>query len=758
MTNFQQVTHQKIRKDALDKVTGKARYTADLSPTEVFHVAVLRSPHHHAKIKSIDINKAENSPGVVQIITAEDIPGEKIFGAIIPDRAVLASEVVRQKGEPIALVISRTKKQAHEAIRKINIEYQELPSVHDPEEALMEKAAPVHPDGNLLIEYDQGRGNIQEGFEDSEVILEETFHLPRIYPAYLEPEAAVAQWQENGTLIVWVSSQKPFEDQLAISKVLGLPPEKVHVKSAEIGGAFGGKEDSALPILAALAAYRVRGNVRIVNSRKESILAHPKRHAAAVKCKIGAKKDGTLQALEVTGIFDTGAYASYGPAIGGVFTEIATGAYNIPNSRVVNKVVYTNNLFSGAMRGFGAPQAIFPIECLMDRLAERLEMDPVEIRRKNILHKGDRTPIGVLLEEEPSLEACLDEVEKAIKELEEEEEPAPGKNSGLGFALLIQAMGLGRGLPDDTTTRITWLPDGGVSLDIGTPDMGQGTLTIGAQIAAERLGIDYEKVQVEPLDTSVSPNGGVTCASRMTYMVGNSVMKSADAAIQALIDKAAEELETSKENLSYRSGRIFMINDQNKSFPTEEISSRAAEEDLKIFGEETFSFPYPPEITPQDLPIGMPHIRFGYGAHVARVEVDPDFGTVEVKSFIAIHDVGKAINPVGVQGQIEGGVAMGVGYTLFEEVKLKSDGSWTDNLTEYLLPTSLDTPSIKSVILEHPEPSGPYGARGMAEMSMSPVAPAIINAVKNATGVALHKIPIHPEELINKGVVESKIL
>lgn len=753
MTKYKNITHSKIKKDARNKVTGQARYTADIPTEKAFHGVVLRSPHHHARILHLDIQKAQKAKGVIKVLTANDIPGQKIFGAIMQDRPVLASEVVRHQGEPIALVIAKTKKEARAACQKIVVKYEELLAVHDPHEALMETAPQIHPGGNLLLKYNQGRGNVAEGFQAADVILEETFHLPRIYPAYLEPEASLAQRQEDGTIIVWVSSQKPFEDQIAISQVLNLPLEKIHVRSAVIGGAFGGKEDSGLPILAALGAHLVQGDVKLVNTREESILAHPKRHPAVVTYKIGAKQDGTLLALAVEGVMDTGAYASYGPAIGGVFTEIAPGAYNTPNTQVTNSIVYTNNLFSGAMRGFGAPQAIFSIECMMDKLANALAMDPVELRRKNILHKGDRTPIGVLLEEEPSLNVCLDEVEKASKELKNRE-TSPGKLSGVGFALLIQAMGLGRGLPDNTTTSIRWLPEGGVCLDIGTPDMGQGTLTVGAQIAAEKLNLDYDQVDLARLDTATSPDGGVTCASRMTYMVGNSIIRSADAAIEALLRQAASLLDLPREKLDYQHGQVLVDNKPEQTFTAAEIASRAAENGIEIVGEETFSFPYPSEITPQDLPIGMPHIRFGYGAHVVRVEVDPAFGIVEVKEVHAIHDVGKALNPVGVEGQIEGGVAMGIGYSLLEEVKLKQNGLWTNNLTEYLLPTTLDTPKIKSVILENPEPSGPFGARGMAEMSMSPVAPAVVNAVRNATGKSLHSIPVQAEKLMEEESVQ----
>jgi CO/xanthine dehydrogenase Mo-binding subunit len=415
---------------------------------------------------------------------------------------------------------------------------------------------------------------------------------------------------------------------------------------------------------------------------------------------------------------------------------------------VITRVVYTNGPFSGAMRGFGAPQAAFALESMMDMMAGKLDIDPIALRRKNAWRKGDRTPTGVLLLQEPSIESCLDEAEKAIAKLGADQ-PTPGKLNGIGFALLVQTMGFGYGVPDDVTNRIEWLPDGRVRLDIGTPDLGQGTITVAAQIVAEALGISYDDVLVADLDTSISPNGGASCASRMTYMVGNASLLAVDRAIKTLLEQASRDLDQPLEKLSYREGKVFTGPNDCEGISVSEFSSRASEEGQVLVGEGTYSFPYPPEITPQDLPIGMPHVMFGYGVHVARVEVDPDFGTVDVKEIVAIHDIGRAINPVGVEGQIEGGVAMGIGYALLEEVKLKDDGSWTDSFTEYLLPTTLDMPRITPIILEHPEPSGPFGARGVAEMSLTPVAPAIANAVKKATGRRATSLPIKPQILVD---------
>jgi CO/xanthine dehydrogenase Mo-binding subunit len=745
MSELKTVTRSEIRMDSWGKVTGETQFVDDLSLENLLHGVVVRSPHHHARIVRISTEAAKRLDGVVAVLTADDVPGTKTFGAMIPDRPVLAFDVVRHKGEPVALVVAESKLVAQRGLKAVEAEYEELPSVFEPVKALRPDAARLHPNGNLITEYDLGCGDVEAGLAQSDVVLEETFRVPRVSPAYLEPEVAAARLAKDGTLSVWASSQQPFHDRDAICAVLNLPEEQVHVRVGAIGGAFGGKVDASLPILAALAAWAIKGTVKLVNTREESIQAHPKRHAGVLHTKMGA--DGKLIALSSEVHLDTGAYASFGPAVGALLSEVAPGPYRTPNVRVRTKVVYTNGPFAGAMRGFGAPQALFAVESMMDMMAAELGMDPIQFRRKNLWRQGERTPLGVLLREAPSLVACL---ERAAQENERLRQAAssPGKSSGVGVAAGIQPIGAGYGVPDDSTSRVEWLPDGRVRLDVGAPDMGQGTLTVAAQVAAEALGIGFESVQAAGLDTSVSPDGGMTVASRMTYMVGNAVQKAASRMIEVLLDEAAKALSLPCEELSYRGGRVYRGSDDAEGISVAEFTSRAAEEGRVMSGEATFSFPYPPEITPEDLPPGLPHVLFCYSAHVARVEVDSDLGTIDVKEIVAIHDVGRAINPVGVEGQIVGGVAMGVGYALQEEVKLKDDGGWTDSFTEYLLPTTLDTPHITPIILEYSEPSGPFGARGVGEAGVGPVAPAIANAVADATGVRVTSLPIRPEALV----------
>jgi len=748
MSELNVIGRSVFRKDALGKVTGEARYASDVAMEDLLHAAVLRSPFHHARIIDINVQEAKELAGVVSVITADDVPGSRTFGQLIPDRPVLAFDFVRHKGEPVAMVIGETRLAAQRALEAILVNYEELPAILEPEEALDPNRVKIHPEGNLIVEYNLGRGDMESGFAEADVIVDATFHTPRISPAYLEPEVAIANLQSDGTLVVWVSSQKPFLDQSTISRVLDIPEDRVQVKVATVGGSFGGKTDSGPPALASLAAWVTKRAVLLVNAREESFLAHPKRHPAKMHYKIGAKDDGTLVALSADIILDTGAYAHLGPAVGGTMTELAPGPYQTPNVRINTKVVYTNSPLSGSIRAFGAPQVSFAYESAMDMLAAKLDIDLIELRRKNIWRKNDTTVAGVKLRQAPTLDACLDHAAKAHGQLRQIT-PSPGRLSGVGVSLSLLSMGLGFHVPDRSTNRIEWLPDGRALQLLGTPDLGQGLITVAAQITAEGLELDFDSIEVATIDTLCSPDGGNTLASRTTLLVGNSILAAAEKAIEALLDYAAIELRVSREVLYYQQGHVFRTDDlETGGHPVSSFTSRAAEEGIVLSGEAEFSFFHPPD-TPKHLPEGMPHVMFCYGANVVRVEVDPDFGTVEVKDVVAIHDVGKAINPAAIEGQIEGGVVMGVGYATLENVELKDSGEWVDSYTEYLIPTALDAPTITSVIIEQEEPGGPYGAKGVAEMTVVSVAPAIANAVADATGKRIKSIPIRPEALIN---------
>jgi CO/xanthine dehydrogenase Mo-binding subunit len=745
-TELRIIGKSEVRKDAWAKVMGAAQYTADISLKELCYGTLVRSPQHHARILRIDTSEARSMPGVMAVLTSQDIPGSKTFGPFVQDQPVLAIDEVHHQGEPVVMVIAKSKSAARQAADRIRVEYEPLPAVFDPVEALVPGQPHVHPGGNLLSCYEVSSNDVAAGFAQADVILEEEFSVQRISPAYMEPENSLARWNPDDSLTVWVSSQKPFEDRKAIAEVLGLTLEKIQVLGAVIGGAFGGKEDSSIAILAALAAWAVRGSVQIVNARNESFVAHPKRHPARFHLKIGAKHDGALVALQAVVHMDTGAFASYGPAVGQLLTEVMPGPYHIPNTYVRTNVVYTHSPYAGAMRGFGSPQAHFAMECCMDMLAERLKMDPLELRRKNILRPGDKVSTQVMVDEGAlSLARYLDTAEEAREQFRKIR-PTTGKVSGIGFALAVQTMGLGAKVPDVSTHRLEWLPDGRVLIYLGAPDLGQGLATISEQIVAEALGLPFESVVTAPLDTLTSPDGGVTCASRMTYLVGNAMLTAADQIKRKLLENAAGMLRLPVRELIYDRGAVVVPG--GKQYLAGEFASRAADAGEPISAEATATFPYPEETTPQHLPIGMPHVKFVFAGQIVRVEVDPELGTVEVKDMLSLHDAGKVINRAALEGQIEGGVAMGIGYALYEDVALKSNRHWVDSFTEYLLPTARDMPDhVEIQVLEIPESSGPYGAKGVAEISLVPTAPAIANAVYDAVKIRVKDLPITAEKL-----------
>jgi CO/xanthine dehydrogenase Mo-binding subunit len=731
------------RKDALEKVTGAARYVADLPADGALWAAVLRSPHHSARVVSLRTGRARRAPGVAAVVTAADVPGERCYAAIIADQPALAGEVVRHKGEPVALVVARTREAARSALGLVEVEYQELPAVLDPVAALEPGAPAVHPGGNLLTRYQFTTGDPDAAFAVADLVLEETFRVQRVAPGALEPEACLARWEDDGSLTLWVSSQKPFSDRRNVAAVLGLPEERVRVLSAVVGGAFGGKEDSGIAVLAGLAAWASRGTVRLVNDRWESFLAHPKRHPAVIRYRLAARRDGTLLAADVVSHLDTGAYASYGPAVAGIFTESLTGAYRIPAVRVDTRLAYTHTPFSGAFRGFGGPQAHFAVEGMVDLLAARLSLDPLEVRRRNAVGPGDRHYTGVPLDRSArSVGRILSELERARERLRRVE-PAPGRRAGVGVSLSVQSMGLGAHVPDDSTARLVWLPDGRVAVRAGSPDLGQGLGVASEQVAAEALGLPCARVVTLPLDTAASPDGGVTCASRMTYLTGNALRAAAALLSARLVEAAAGVVGRPAAELRYQAGEVLLPG--GGRLAAAEVAARLAQGGGRLAAEATASFPYPPERTPQEYPAGIPHVLHTFGGQVARVEVDPELGTVAVTHVVAVHDVGKAVNPAAVEGQIEGAVAQGIGYALSEDMPLKPGGEWVDGFTEYLLPTARDVPRIECVLVEEPDDFGPWGAKGVGEMGVAPTAPAVAGAIHDAVGVRLTRLPASPE-------------
>lgn len=748
------VGRPRIRIDAPSKVLGTASYVGDLQTDGAAYGAVLRSPHHHARILALDTGPAQAHPGVLAVLTAADVLGRNGFGVIVPDQPVLADGTVRFEGEAVALVVAESESAARQALHLVHVEYEPLPQVFDPEQALQPDSTLVHPEGNLLGHRQMRRGNAETALRAAEVVVAPTFETPFVDHAYLEPEAALAEWQDDGRLTVWASSQHPYRDRSQIAASLGLPEHNIRVINPAIGGAFGGKDDITLQILASLAAMVTRKTVRLINNREESILSHTKRHSARMRYTLGATRDGQLLGLRAEIYCDTGPYASFGPSVGGLMTELATGPYRIPNVAVDTYIVRTNNPVGGAMRGFGAPQVNFAIESCMEMLARRLNIDAIDFRLRNCLGEGDSFATGLVLKGPVPMEECLRQARRARDGLKRQAGSAERKSCGVGVASSVLSIGYGPGVRDQCATELEWLPEGGVLVRQSSPDLGQGLQTVAAQFAAEDLDLPLEQISLTRCDTESAPDSGASNASRMTYLLSNSIHLGANDALASLLAEAADTLGLPPEELVYRGGVVHSEGDPSLRVSSAELAARAAERGRRLMGKGVFEFPYPDDL-PGDLGPGLPHTIFCFGAQVAAVEVDMDLGTVRVTDVFAIHDVGRIVNPLTAAGQIEGGIGQGLGYALCEGMRRREDGHWANTFAEYLLPTALDGPRITTKLIEYHEPSSPWGAKGAGEQGTVPTASAAANAIADAIGVHVTSLPIEPEKLIKPAVLRE---
>jgi len=737
------------RPDVRAKVTGQARYAADLRFEGMLYAAVLRSAHAHARVRRLEVSPAHSRPGVVAVLTAGDIPGRRTHGLLRQDWPVLVGEgeKVRYVGDALAVVVAETPAQAEEARSAIAVEYEVLPGVFSPQEALAEGAPQVHTGGNLLKHIRVRKGDVAAGLAQAEVVVEETFRTPTIEHAFLEPEAAVAvpdrsPGQEGVT--VYVGSQIPFADRDQIAASLGLPPERVRVVQTTVGGAFGGKEDISVQIHAALAAWKTGRPVKLVLSREESMRVHPKRHATTIHLQVGATREGRLTAVRAEIYGDAGAYASLSEAVMTRTATHAAGPYIVPNVAVDCYAVYTNNPPSGAMRGFGVPQAAFAMETAMDILAERLGLHPLELRRRNALRLGATTATGQLLRDSVGFLETIDRVEEAVRSLGEEVlvPSGPNRRRAWGFASCMKNVGLGGGIPDSAGATVLVTEEGRVSVRIGAAEVGQGVVGIAAQIAAEVLGVPLEQVETIVGDTRLTPDGGATTASRQTFITGNAVRLAAEEVRAILVGAASEALDCPPDRLALVEGAI--VSPAGRRMTLAEAACLAREEGRPAVATHIYT---PPPTTPLGEP-GDDHFAYGFATQAALVEVDLGSGGVRVLKVVAAHDVGRAINPQAVVGQMEGGVVMGMGYALSEELVLEEGQVRNADLRRYRLPRAPLIPEVIPILVEAYHHEGPFGAKGVGEITSIPTAPAITNAVHAATGVRITRLPATPERVL----------
>ncbi|MDI7247477.1 MAG: xanthine dehydrogenase family protein molybdopterin-binding subunit [Bacillota bacterium] len=754
------VVHRAAKRvDGVEKVTGKARFAADLYFDGMLHARVLRAKFPHARILRIDASEAQNAPGVVAVITHEDVPGAKTFGPVRRDMPVLAFDKTRYLGDGVAMIVATTLEAAEQALELVRVDYEELPAVFSPEEAIAEGAPVLHEDapGNIVNHHKVRKGDMEAGFAASDVVIEREYRTQFIEHAYIEPEAAVAVPNPGeGSVTVYGSIQNPFTARRVVAEVLGVSLNKVRIVQCTMGGSFGGKDDvmSCMCARAALAALKTGRPVKMVNTREESIVEGYKRHPYMLKYRVGATKDGKLQAMEIRILADGGAYASMTPFVTWRSVVQATGPYEIPNVNTDVHGVYTNNTYTGAMRGFGSPQIIFAHESLMDELAAELGMDPLDLRLKNGFRPGSVTATGQTLDDHAvSLVEVMQKAADAIgyrekrKAYNEAARRAGSKKvRGVGIAASYRGVSLGGEGVDATGAIVSVQQDGSVYVYAGLAENGQGLRTIFSQIAAEELGCHLEDVVFMDTDTSLIPDGGPTVASRSTTMGGNAVRDAARKVREMLLSVAGEMLGTSCEALRAAGGRVFVAGRPERSVSFADVA-RAAYSRGELMA--AFGWYKGPKVWwDEESGQGRAYFTYVYGCQAAEVEVDTETGRVKVLKVAAAHDVGRAINPATVEGQIYGGVAMGMGYGLLEEVEMARGVTRTQNFDEYLIATSMDVPEVMPIVVENPDPYGPYGAKTIGEPTCELLAPAIANAVCNATGRRIRELPLDLEKVL----------
>lgn len=716
------------RIDALGKVTGETPYPGDIDMDGQLWLKIRFSDRPHARILSIDTRAAEALPGVVAVYTARDIPVNE-YGLVTKDQPVLCGpgsgipdgDIVRCYMDNIAVVVAETEAIAAQAARLITVEYEDLPPVFDPEAAMQDGAPQLHEHtpNNILCHYRIRNGDMDSAWQRADVVVEGVYTTGYQEHAYLQPEAGLGYIDEEGRVTVVVAGQWTHEDQHQIMHALGLPEDQVRVVYAAIGGAFGGREDMSVQIVLALAAWKLGRPVKAIWSREESIHYHHKRHPIKVYARWGATRDGCVIAAEATVIGDAGAYNYTSSKVMGNANLTVTGPYDIPNVHTDTYGVYTNNIPCGAFRGFGAPQAAFCAEGQMNRLAEALGMDPLEIRLKNSIREGSILSVGTPLPPGVTMpqviEACGENSfwRRAADGWQREETPAssdPARRRGRGVATGYKNVGYSFGFPERSWAAIELHGRAEIEQVVvrqAGADVGQGAHTVIMQMAADAVGVSLHQVRIVTADTVTTGTSGSASASRLTFMAGNAIRGAAELALH----KWKNEERPAIAEYLYR----------------------------------------PPRTTPYDPLTGRsePNISYGYACQAVEVEIDIETGHIHLLKVIAANDVGKAVNPQQVVGQIEGAVVQAAGYALMENLISQDGRILNPYLSTYLIPTALDVPvEVKSVVLEYPDPRGPWGARGMAEMPFLPLAPAIAAAIHDATGVWIDHIPMTPDRVV----------
>jgi CO/xanthine dehydrogenase Mo-binding subunit len=747
------------RADALDKALGRERYTLDLAPADCLWAGAFRPGAAqglaHARVGAVDVSAALRIPGVLRVLTAADVPGTNRQGIVHKDQPVLCGEVIRHAGDPVALVLADTAEALRRGLAALRAELTPLAAVFDPVAALRKGAPLVHEDwkgGNLLLGAEIVKGDARAALKDAPVVVRGEFSTPVQEHAFLETQCGFAQLLPDGSLDMTVSTQAPFRDRFEIGQALGLDPMRVRVRAPYLGGAFGGKDGATVQCLLALAALNAGGRpVRMAWDREESVLAGYKRHAVRLSYRLGAEADGTLVALSCRLDYDTGAYAHLGGEVMELGMEHAAGPYRIPNVRVEGRCVYTNNPIAGAFRGFGVAQVSPAFEGMLDRLAERLGLDPLELRRKNALRTGDVNPCGVRLESSVALRECLDAVERHPLWRERGQWRAgapPRKRRGTGLACAFNGMGFGRGLPDMAIAKLELAEDGTFVVYSGVPDMGQGNASTFALLAAQELNQEPAAIRLVQPDTERCHPSGASSAGRTTYTFGNALLKACAAMRQKLLARAALSFLCDDPSLIEIAPGAARHKPSGRTLPLAALARFLPRDDRLAVAEFLMPVAQDPPKTGEAFCLGFPHLFFAHAAHLARVEVDELSGRVRVCDYLAVTDGGRVIDRSAFDQQAQGGAAQGLGYALFEEFRLREGQVVTRDLATYLIPTALDLPDVESLAVEGCEPTGPRGLKGVGEVGFNGPAPAVAAALREAVGSQPCDVPFTPERVL----------
>jgi xanthine dehydrogenase molybdenum-binding subunit len=741
------------RVDALGKAVGATVYAADYTMPNMLHAKVFRSPVPSARITRLDVSKARELPGVVCILTNEDAPNAKL-NTDMPgqtgkqtrsgsDAPVLAKDVVRYVGEPIALIAAETLALAEAAMQLIDLQYEELPGIFDPEEALKPGAPILFEPDNAVARWKIRKGDLEAGMAEADAIIENTFKMPFVEHAYLEPDGGVAWIDEQGVINIRVCTQV-IEHFRSIARALDVPQNRIRIRGTMVGGGFGSKEDITVEIFLALLTRATGKPVKLVYTREEAFTCTAKRHPFTVSHRTGVKKDGKITAAQITMVADSGAYPYLSPYVLLYATAMAAGPYKIDNLHVDSVAAATNQTFTSAFRGFGGPQAALGYEQQMDEIAKTLEMDPLAVRQANYMTTGDSTGTGQVIKSAAWSEECLT---RALASLGDRTPDTPTRRVGRGFASTFQSYGRITWFHDTSRAWVGIEMDGTVVIRCGVPDIGAGQSNSLCQIVAEILGVPLTQVTIYATDSALTPLAGTSTATRQLYMSGNAVSLAATTIKTRLLSRAAEKLGVRNDDLEIANSRVFVAGNETRFIDLVDLVAVCAAEGIGLSELSQFNAPFTEGIDPET---GQGDIwpDFTFGAQAVEVAVDLETGQIELLKSAACHDVGRAINEAAVIGQIAGGSHQGLGYALMEDFILNDGVPSTESFADYLIPTSVDFPTTDVIVLESGTGVGPFGAKGIGEPALTPAAPAVANAVADALGIRICELPLTPKRVL----------